>query len=93
MFTPEDLQRAEEAGEFDVDANILNLRPDPAHFVGFLKSIDRSDVLSELFVRLLETYREYKTIDDADPMRCIITILNAPSTLTPVAGHCSICSS
>ena len=42
MFTPEELQRAEESGEFDLDANILNLSPDPAHFVAFLKSLARS---------------------------------------------------
>ena len=69
MFTPEDLRRAEETGEFDIDANILNLRPDPAHFVTFLKSLDRSDVVSDSFVRLLEAYRESKAAGDADPMR------------------------
>ena len=69
MFTPEDLRNAEESGEFDFDANILNLRPDPAHFVTLLKSLDRSDIASELFVRLLEAYRECKYTADADPMR------------------------
>lgn len=69
MFTPEDLRRAEETGGFDVDTNILNLRPDPVHFVTFLKSLDRSDVVSDLFVRLLEAYRESKVTPDADPMR------------------------
>lgn len=72
MFTPEDLMRAEEAGEFDVDANILHLRPDPVHFVTFLKSLDRSDVVAELFVRLLEAYRECKATVDADPMRTLL---------------------
>ncbi|GJE84525.1 RTP1-C1 domain-containing protein [Phanerochaete sordida] len=72
MFTPEDLQRAEETGEFDMDANILQLRPDPAHFVAFLKSLDRSDIVGELFVRLLESYRESKTSLEADPMRTLL---------------------
>ncbi|EKM59775.1 uncharacterized protein PHACADRAFT_114971 [Phanerochaete carnosa HHB-10118-sp] len=72
MFTPEDLRRAEEAGEFDVDANILHLRPDPKHFVAFLKSLDRSDVVSDLFVRLLESYRESKAAHEADPMRTLL---------------------
>lgn len=71
LFTPEDLQRAEESGEFDLNANILNLRPDPTHFTPFVKSLDRSDMASELFVRLLEAYRESKAARDADPLRCV----------------------
>ena len=69
MFTPEDLKRAEESGDFDVDANFLGLRPDPAHFVRFLKTLERTDVASELFVRLLEAYRESKADSDSDPTR------------------------
>lgn len=52
----------------DETANILNLFPDPAHFVRFLKTIDRSDITSDLFVRLLEAYREAKASDE-DPLR------------------------
>ena len=69
MFTPEDLKRAEEAGELDADANLFDLRPDPARFVRYLKSIERSDISSELFVRLLEAYREVKAQTDSDPLR------------------------
>ncbi|KZV65023.1 hypothetical protein PENSPDRAFT_745220 [Peniophora sp. CONT] len=72
LFTPEDLQRAEESGEFDVDANFLGLRPDPAHFVRFLKLLERTDVASELFVRLLEAYRESKADGDSDPTRTLL---------------------
>ena len=73
LFTPDDLQRAEESGEFDLDANLLNLRPDPTHFVAFIKSLDRSDVVSELFVRLLEAYRQSKAARDVDPLRFVFT--------------------
>ncbi|VDC05160.1 unnamed protein product [Peniophora sp. CBMAI 1063] len=72
LFTPEDLKRAEESGEFDADANFLDLRPDPAHFVRFLKSLERTDVASELFVRLLEAYRESKANSDGDPTRTLL---------------------
>ena len=69
LFTPEDLEHAEEAGEFDLDANLLKLKPDPLHFVKYLKSIDRSDITTELFVRLLEEYRKRKGETEGDPMR------------------------
>ncbi len=69
LFTPEDLKRAEESGEFDVDANILDLRPDPAHFAAFLRSLDRPDMASEIFVRVLAAYRESEVASDADPLK------------------------
>lgn len=65
------MRKAEEAGEFDADANILHLRPDPVHFVRYLKSIDRPDVTSDIFVKLLEAYRGSKGTSDSDPMRCV----------------------
>lgn len=69
LFTPESLQQAEEAGELDVDSNILGLKPDPVRFVRFVKGLGRADVSSELFVRLLEGYRELRTQRDAEPLR------------------------
>lgn len=69
LFTPEELKRAEESGELDIDSNLLDLRPDPVHFVGFLKSTNRSEVSSDIFVRLLEKYRESKADSDAEPLR------------------------
>ncbi|KAI0262307.1 hypothetical protein BC834DRAFT_828992 [Gloeopeniophorella convolvens] len=72
LFTPEDLKRAEENGDIDIDANFLGLRPDPAHFVEFLKSLDRPDVASELFVRLLEGYRDLKSDGESDPLRTLL---------------------
>ncbi|KAI9458406.1 hypothetical protein BJY52DRAFT_1204364 [Lactarius psammicola] len=72
LFTPDDLKKAEEDGALDVDANFLGLRPDPVHFVAFLKSLDRPDAASEIFVRLLEGYRELKLDSDSDPLRTLL---------------------
>ncbi|KAK0461884.1 armadillo-type protein [Desarmillaria tabescens] len=70
MFTPEDLEKAEQAGELDPDANIMDLYPDPRRFVSFLKKLDRRDVSGELFVRLLEAYRDSRANDG--PMRTLL---------------------
>lgn len=66
-----DLARSEDdSDDANVDMNPLNLYPDPVHFVRFLKSIERDDLSSEIFVRLLESYRELKNEgDDGDPMQ------------------------
>lgn len=81
IFTPEDLRRAEETGEMNADANIFDLRPDPTVFVRYLKMLDRVDVSSELFVRLLEAYREAKSDTNSDPMRYV------DSTTCPLSSH------
>ncbi|KAK0230500.1 hypothetical protein IW262DRAFT_1338785 [Armillaria fumosa] len=70
LFTPEDLEKAEQAGELDPDANIMDLYPDPQRFVSFLKKIDRRDVSGELFVKLLEAYRDSRV--DGDPIRTLL---------------------
>ncbi|KAL6299670.1 hypothetical protein BKA93DRAFT_904210 [Sparassis latifolia] len=85
LFTPESLRQAEDSGEFSVDSNPLDLRPDPVHFVKFLNSLDRSDISSELFMRMLEAYREVKSEADADPLRTLMylqLILQMQSQLT-----------
>ena len=69
FFTPDDVKKAEESGALDVDANFLGLRPDPTHFVDFLKSLDRPDVASEVLVRLLEGYRDLRADRESDPVR------------------------
>ena len=70
IFTPEALEEAEKSGKLDIDSNLLDLRPDPAHFVGFLKTMNRPEVLSSLFARLLEAYRGVKLDNEGDPLRC-----------------------
>ncbi|KAJ7781261.1 hypothetical protein B0H16DRAFT_1497669 [Mycena metata] len=57
--------------DIDLDTNILDLYPDPVHFVRFLKSIQRTDISSDLFVRLLESYRDSKSETDDDPTRSV----------------------
>ena len=69
LFTPDNLKRAEESGALDVDANFLDLRPDPTHFVDFLVSLDRPDVTSDVFVRLLEGYRDSKANKESNSLR------------------------
>ncbi|CAK5275656.1 unnamed protein product [Mycena citricolor] len=82
--------------EFDVDTNILELYPDPAHFAGFLKFIQRMEISSELFVRLLENYRRSKS-ENGDPMRTLLylqlvvqmqtQLADGPSTILGNPSH------
>ncbi|TFK75938.1 hypothetical protein BDN72DRAFT_891803 [Pluteus cervinus] len=58
--------------DVDVDSNILNLYPDPVHFVRFLKGVDRADISSELFVDLLERYREKRGDSPQDSVRTLL---------------------
>ncbi|KAH0840124.1 hypothetical protein J3R83DRAFT_1101 [Lanmaoa asiatica] len=67
LLTPEDLGKGEIMGE-----NFLDLYPDPAHFVQYVKSLDRLDMASELFVRLLEAYHSVDAEQDADPSRGLL---------------------
>ena len=69
IFSPEGSEEAERSGKFDIDSNLLDLRTDPAHFVGFLETINQPEVLSLLFVRLLEAYRGVKSDNEGDPLR------------------------
>ncbi|KAF8490277.1 hypothetical protein JB92DRAFT_3010158 [Gautieria morchelliformis] len=57
--------------DVDINANPFNLRPDPPEFVAFLKTLDRKDVSSEIFVRLLNQYRELNDGDE-QPMRSLL---------------------
>ena len=69
LFTPESLKQAEDLGELDVDSNILGLKPDPVFFVRFVKALGRPDVSSDLFLKLLERYRELRGLSETDPLR------------------------
>lgn len=60
----------DEDAQADEDLNIFDLFPDPVHFVQFLKQLDRGDIGSALFIRLLEAYRaSSKTRSDGESMR------------------------
>jgi len=55
--------------ENSAEMNLFDLYPDPAHFVKFLKSLEREDVSSLLFVKLLQDYRYMKTHANQEPTR------------------------
>ncbi|KAF8843139.1 hypothetical protein BDN67DRAFT_964783 [Paxillus ammoniavirescens] len=69
LLTPEDLRKEETGG---IDENFLGIYPDPAHFVQYLKSLHRSDIASELFIRLLEIYHSSGCNQESDPMRVLL---------------------
>ncbi|TFK55674.1 hypothetical protein OE88DRAFT_1652095 [Heliocybe sulcata] len=71
LLTPEDLKTLRESEDASLDMNMFGLRPDPAVFVNFMESIDRPDITSDLFIRLLDTYRVSK-ISDEDPLRTLL---------------------
>jgi hypothetical protein len=66
LLTPEDLKKTQDEGA--LDTNIFNLYPDPAHFVRFLKLLDRGDVVSDLFIKILEAYQQSKA-RNGDPLK------------------------
>ncbi|KAJ3810019.1 hypothetical protein F5876DRAFT_89124 [Lentinula aff. lateritia] len=72
LFTPETLKKADEAGELDPTANILDLYPEPRHLAVFLKSMSRDDILSQFLVKLLEGYRDNKNSEDGNPVRTLL---------------------
>ncbi|KIY73777.1 hypothetical protein CYLTODRAFT_406490 [Cylindrobasidium torrendii FP15055 ss-10] len=74
LFTPQSRREAEEAGELDPNANVMDLYPDPARFVASLQRMGRAEVISEVFVRCLEGYRAAKvlTSDDDDPLKTLL---------------------
>jgi hypothetical protein len=88
IFTPETLEEAEKSGKLDIDSNPLDLRPDPAHFVGFLKTMNQPDVSSSLFVRLLEAYRGVKSDNEGDPLRYAAYSIRVHFALTLFVGRC-----
>ncbi|TFK28768.1 hypothetical protein FA15DRAFT_633184 [Coprinopsis marcescibilis] len=70
LLLPGDKRRIEE--DSDVNTNLFDLYPDPAHFVAFLKSLDRGDIASELFIKLLEAYRNERAQGEAqNPMKSL----------------------
>ncbi|KAI5893359.1 ARM repeat-containing protein [Schizophyllum commune H4-8] len=83
MLTPVDREKLD---ELDINANILDLYPDPAHFVQFLQSIDRNDIAAELFVRLLEAYRQSKTRSEQDPTRSLLLLQLVLQMQTKLSG-------
>ncbi|KAH9483052.1 Transport and Golgi organization protein 6-like protein [Psilocybe cubensis] len=65
----QDQEEGEE--DFDEDLNLFNLYPDPIHFVQLIKQIDRGDIASSLFLKLLEDYRDMKSRSNEDSMKIL----------------------
>ncbi|KAJ7068253.1 hypothetical protein C8F01DRAFT_600334 [Mycena amicta] len=84
--------------DIDIDTNLLGLYPDPVHFVGFLKTLQRADISSDLFLRLLDAYRTSKRDhDENDPTKTLLylqlvvqmqqQLADGPSTILGNAPH------
>ncbi|CAA7259732.1 unnamed protein product [Cyclocybe aegerita] len=71
LSMPGDPGTAEVVQLADIDQNLFDLYPDPLHFVEFLKMIERGDLASLIFVRLLESYRDMKGRVNEDPSRVL----------------------
>jgi hypothetical protein len=50
----------------DIESLDLGLYPPPAHFVSYIKTLDRADIAGGMFMRLLEAYRTAKGSGPAD---------------------------
>ncbi|KIK48842.1 hypothetical protein CY34DRAFT_797626 [Suillus luteus UH-Slu-Lm8-n1] len=66
LLTPEDLRHASVTEDTDIESLGLGLYPPPAHFVSYIKNLDRADIAGGMFVRLLEAYRTTKGSGSAD---------------------------
>ncbi|CCO26531.1 hypothetical protein BN14_00556 [Rhizoctonia solani AG-1 IB] len=67
------LQGPDDSGELGdaEDDNPLSLRPAPAHFAELLKSLERKDVASAIFVKTLNAYQASSTVD-IDPLKVLL---------------------
>ncbi|KAF8812411.1 hypothetical protein BYT27DRAFT_6419485 [Phlegmacium glaucopus] len=67
ILMPNDIQQDTDS----VDTNLFDFYPDPAHFVDFLKTIERGDIVSDIFIQILESYRSLKSDANEDSMRTL----------------------
>ncbi|CAE6425596.1 unnamed protein product [Rhizoctonia solani] len=67
------LQGPDDDGELEdaEDDNPLSLRPVPTHFAELLKSIERKDIASAMFVKILNAYQASRTMD-TDPLKALL---------------------
>jgi hypothetical protein len=66
LLTPEDLRHTSVTEDMDIESLDLGLYPPPAHFVSYIKTLDRADIAGGMFMRLLEAYRTAKGSGPAD---------------------------
>jgi hypothetical protein len=60
-----------DGNEDDLDLNIFDFFPDPVHFVELLKQLDRGDIASSIFIKLLEDYRDMKARSNEDSIKYV----------------------
>lgn len=60
-----------DVNEDDLDLNIFDFFPDPFHFVELLKQLDRGDIASSIFIKLLEDYRDMKARSGEDSIKYV----------------------
>ena len=65
---PQNIKTPEAAAE-GFEMNIFKFFPDPVHLVETLKTFDRGDMVSSLFVKLFERYVAMKAQPDQNPMK------------------------
>ncbi|ELU45902.1 nucleolar protein [Rhizoctonia solani AG-1 IA] len=78
------LQGPDDNGELgdEEDDNPLSLRPAPTHFGELLKSLERKDVASAIFVKTLNAYQASKVMD-TDPLN----VLDEPDHILQFIAH------
>ncbi|KXN90255.1 hypothetical protein AN958_04046 [Leucoagaricus sp. SymC.cos] len=74
LLTPAQVPDTVDLEDLEFDANIFNLYPDPLHLVKLIKDMDRGDIASALFVRLLEAYRQEKAQSGGDTLRILLNL-------------------
>ncbi|KAI6035338.1 hypothetical protein F5J12DRAFT_909233 [Pisolithus orientalis] len=85
LLSPERLR----GKEYDVYDDAFDLYPNPTHFVRYIKSLNRSDISCELFVRLLEEYRSAKSDRESNPMRVLLYLQIIMQMQEQLAGDSS----
>ncbi|KAL4075900.1 hypothetical protein J3A83DRAFT_4370121 [Scleroderma citrinum] len=85
LLMQEDLRRQVESEPNDA----FDLYPNAAHLVQYIKSLDRSDINSELFVRLLEVYYSSKCDAESDPMRMLLYLQTIMQMRAQLSGGSS----
>lgn len=63
----------------DIDINLFNLYPDPIHFVDLLKRLERGDIASNIFLKLLKNYWDMKERPGDGPMKYVSRIYTSYS--------------
>jgi hypothetical protein len=71
------LEQAMKNDDMSVNSNLLDLYPDPAHFIELIAKFGRTDIASELFVRLLKEYSTHKSTENEDPTRYALSTTHA----------------